>query len=214
VLVPNGDDITPERRQLVSKFGLSNPTLPGGRHDAAHRDSVTRRAALLSADGQRAALADFDAGAVGAAEALAIQREADAQAEVNRMRAALVTPGDAAAEQRKTRLRDRLVREIEQTKSPLAAVQDAVAQANVDQLGVLMEELPSLMAAKGLPADGWLDRVVGARAPEYEAAQQKAANAHHARTVVSYNASAVRRGIAEGHPAVTLVDPSKYDPDA
>jgi hypothetical protein len=181
---------------------------------AAHRDGVAAQPGMLSEEGQRAALAAFDASAVDAAEQLAIQREADAVAEVDRMRAALVTPGDAAAEQRNTRYRDRLVREIESAKSPLRAAQDAVAHANLDQLGVIMEELPSLMAQKGLPTEGWLDRVVAAKVPEYGVAQQKAHNAAQARTVISYNACAVRNGIAAGHPAHALVDASKYDPDA
>jgi hypothetical protein len=181
---------------------------------AKHRDAVASQAALLSEEGQRAALADFDVRPVDAAEQLAIQREVDAQAEVTRMRAALTTPGDAAGEQRNTRYRDRLVREIESAKSPLAAAQHAVESASTDELGVIMEELPSLMAAKGVPTDGWLDRVVGSKVPEYEAAQRRAANAAQARQVVSYNASAVRTAIAQGHSAHTLVDASKFDPDA
>jgi hypothetical protein len=143
----------------------------------AHRVAVAAQASMLSEDGQRAQLANFDARAVDAGEQLAIQREADAVADVDRIRAALVTPGDAAAEQRNTRYRDRLVRELESAKSPLAAAQHAVESASADELGVLMVELPSLMAGKGVPTDGWLDRSVAAKVPEYDVAQQKAANA-------------------------------------
>jgi hypothetical protein len=158
------------------------------RTNAAYKDHLDGIAADrgLNEQGQRAKLAEFDASPVDQAEALAIAREAEAQADVERQRAALVKPADAAGEQRNLRYRDRLVRDLDHAPSPLAAAQQAVQQATPEQLSVLLEELPSLLTAKGVPTDGWLDHAAAAKVPEYAAAQQKAANApeQHAHPVL------------------------------
>ena len=49
--------------------------------------------------------------------------------------------------------------------------------------------------------------------PEYGAARTQLTKAQQARTIIEYNAKAVRQGFTEGRPPTVLAEPHKYDPD-
>jgi hypothetical protein len=49
--------------------------------------------------------------------------------------------------------------------------------------------------------------------PEYGAARTQLTKAQQARTIIEYNAKALRQGSTEGRSPTVLVEPGGYDPD-
>lgn len=191
---------------------------------AANRD--------LNEQGQLNALAAFAqtpiAKSVDVAEQVVADREAQAQAQYDSARAALVKPLDAAGETRATRYRDRLERELDSAKrpgsprTPIAVAQDAVRDATAEQLSVVVAELPSLLGQHGVPAGAWLDQLLREKLPELAAAQQELQTAQRGRQTISTAANMVRNAITKGHPVppevLDSLDPAKIkstqvDPD-
>lgn len=179
----------------------------------------------LNEVGQRAALAAFAetpaARSIETAEQAVADREAQARAEFDAQRAALVQPGDSAEELRNQRYLDRTKAKWEAAGSgATAAIRSDIASATPAQLGVLAEEVPAYLEAKGLPTD-WLSSQFEQAAPELAAAQRKLHHASQARAVIGVDAAKLRNAMQRGTPlpAAALVDPRKcnggngFDPD-
>src|SRR5262249_41212261 len=89
-----------------------------------------------------------------------------------------------------------------------AAAQQALSHTEADELGTLAVELPAYLQSRGLPAD-WLEPALAQANPALGAARRELAKRSRQRTIVSYNAAALRNGIRTGHAVHALVDPSK-----
>jgi hypothetical protein len=168
-----------------------------------------------SPEGLRSQLASFadpeDARRVDAAEQAAIDYEKAADAKVAEARKAISPRNrDNAAEVRAQRDwdRHRRVFDAEEGGKLAATAQQAIDRADAEELGTLATELPMYLKSRGLRID-WVEPALAQANPALGAAQRELAEATRARTIVSYNAAALRTGIAKGHAVRTLVDPSK-----
>lgn len=173
-----------------------------------------------------AAFANTPAGKATEASLQAVQKMADdAQAAAVQARQNLMQPGDSAAELRNTRYWNRVERTLDNTKSGsyTAAVDALIADASPDEIGVLMQELPSYLQTKGLHDTSWIDDLIGQKVPEYGAAQRRAVAAQQARTIAERNAKALRDRYSSAYPtrktpgqrtSLPMVFPDKqYDPE-
>ena len=94
------------------------------------------------------------AGLVGSAEHRASANTAAARAEYDRVRQSLSPRGDAAAELRNARTLQRVERDLGQAGPGAAASTAAqlIGDADPETRGVLLQELPSILASRGIPA--------------------------------------------------------------
>ncbi len=159
-------------------------------------------------DSPEAALMSAMRRAVATAEESADAPVTVAQARVDAIRDSLVTHGDSAQEQRNTRTRDRLLRRLStanDTASRVNIARTALEQAkDRAELGVLITELPSELAASGLDEDTIsrvIEPVIRQRIPELAAAQDELADKRFDATISHHTAGVVRRGLASGVPA-------------
>jgi hypothetical protein len=179
-----------------------------------HLDTCARDARHYSEEGQKdriRALADSEAAkAVDAAENAAIEDERMKQQKVDEIRNEMNTnAGDAATQTLAQRYWEREQPILDALDAGKAAhtARQAMSRANPVDRAVLAEELPAWLESKGLPTD-WIEPVLAQVNPELGQAKRELAEATHHRTVISFDANAVRTGIANGHPAYKLVDPA------
>ncbi|OBJ86978.1 MULTISPECIES: hypothetical protein [Mycobacterium] len=119
----------------------------------------------------------------------AVNAAADrASQEVDYQRAALVQPLDAAGEQRNSRALDRAKRQLDNAQEGdyLSVVDEILSTAKQEQVGMLVEELPSLLKSKGVDPS-FLDERFAAVAPAYGDAKRVRDIAQQAATVANYN---------------------------
>jgi hypothetical protein len=157
---------------------------------------------------------DTDAAkAVDQAVAQVRDRADKATAQVDKIRRDLSTNGDTAAELRATRYWDRTKAVLDTAKEgAFGKAQKLIANADREQLGVLLQELPSYLEAHGHTSD-WIDTAVGQVAPEYARATKQHQKARQALTIAEYNAKSLRASFANGRSSSVLTDPRQYDPD-
>ena len=182
-------------------------------------DNLHHNRDLYSQDGIRAAvtaLADSDvARSVERAQQEVHQRVDELAAEEQQILANLCPPGSTDEELRRGRTVARAERVLNAktgTGGVAAAAQQLVANAEPAEVGVLAQELPSMLAAKGAPA-GWLPAEIAKKVPALGAIQDKLATARQAQTVIDYDANLMRNGLRKGTVPVTIVDPRPHDPD-
>jgi hypothetical protein len=182
-------------------------------------DSLDRNRDLYSQDGIRAAvaaLADSDvARSVDVAQREVHQRTEELEAEERQIRANLCPPGNTDEELRRGRAvarAERILGAKTGTGGVAAAAQQLIANADPSEIGVLAQELPSMLASRGVPAD-WLPGEVTKRVPALGAIQDRLAIARKAKIEVDYNANLLRSSLREGTVPTTIVDCRKYDPD-
>ena len=186
----------------------------------------------LSAEGYKARLAEFQntpcclmsrcarrrtpaAKAVDRMFEAVTARRDEAVANVAQVKRSLSPAGDAATEMRATRLRDRVIRTLD-TKDQAQlfdAANQLLAGASREELGVLLQELPSYLQSRGGTAD-WIDDAVGQLVPEFAAARAQAKLAEQAYQIARTNVDFARKSFGTDRPATIFVDPSKFDPDA
>jgi hypothetical protein len=168
--------------------------------DAAFADHVasTPSDGSLSPTGVKNYIQQFADSPAYKAVGDAVQKVADAadaaDANVDSVRAGLSSDGDAATELRNTRFWNRTQRTLDSVSDAArlsTTAQDLVKNATPDQLGVLLDELPSYLLSKGVPS-GWLDAATTTVVPELADAKADAALAHKALQVTSYNAKLVQ----------------------
>jgi hypothetical protein len=160
---------------------------------------------------QRKAFGQSEAAeAVETAEQLASARVAQAEADYAAKLKELSPQGDTAAELRNQRTLARVERQLASadpnTKAETA--RKLIAEADRDQLGVLVSELPSF----GVPS-----AVVEAAAqavPELADAATKITKARQSESLIRNDARRIRDAVNDGRRlAVQPVSPAKYDPD-
>ncbi|OBG36200.1 hypothetical protein [Mycolicibacter heraklionensis] len=173
-----------------------------------------------------AAFADTHAAQLVGDSLQAVQTIADnAEAEVGRVRDNLMRPGDAAAELRNTRSWNRFQRTLDNVKEDAysQAVAGLIKAAKPDEIGVLLQELPSYLAAKGYNDTEWIDELVAQAVPEYGTARRRAHAAQQALTITAANAKRLQDRYTSSYPShfrsskktsvpMIFADP-RYDPE-
>ena len=182
-----------------------------------HLDGIQRD--RYSAEGLREQIANFAetdaARAVNTAVEQVRQRRDQAQTQSDKVRRELSPDGDTAAELRAARSWDRTQRLLDNTKGEAVALaaQGLMASADRREFGVLLQELPAYLAARGQNAD-WIDDAVSQLVPEYGSARVQLTKAQQACIIAERNAKSLRASFTQGRSATVLVDPrGKYDPD-
>jgi hypothetical protein len=171
-----------------------------------------------SADGLNAQIKKFgDTDAAKAVDAAVTQvrdRADKAAKQVEKMRRDLSPNGDTAAELRATRFWNRTKELLDNAKEgAFGAAQKLIANADREQLGVLLQELPSYLQARGQTSD-WIDTAAGQVVPEYAQAAKQLKTANQAVTIAECNANSLRTMFANGYSGRSvLTDGRKYDPD-
>jgi chromosome segregation ATPase len=133
--------------------------------------------------------------------------------QVDKIRRDLSPNGDVAAELRATRVWDRTRPLLDNAKEgALGRAQKLIANANREELGTLLQELPAYLEALGHPTD-WIDAAVGQAVPEYDTAIKRHQTAKQAHTIAKYNALSLRKSFAEGRSGSVITDARKYNPD-
>jgi hypothetical protein len=181
-----------------------------------HRDQVGAEAEYLTPEGIQARYAAF--GDTSAPEYLNAARELvgkSIQDEVTQreiMRAELAANGSALAQPLVTRL-ERTVRGCEQAKA-IEACKQAMINAPSDAAKcALADELPSILASKGIEETGWIEPELSRAVTKLAEADARIQQREKAKAIVAYNAATVEKGLRKGQPAGFLVDASPYDPD-
>jgi hypothetical protein len=177
-------------------------------------ESLKAEAGKYSPDGYRQALAEFDASDLDTSEAEFAQRKAQEEQRLENILEGLAPDGDGASETRRSRYWDGERRRIEASKSPTNEMRKAIAEANPEELAVLVKEIPRELELRGLPRN-CLDSSIAAVRPELASAQANLQNLNQAAATLNQTFGSVRRGIAAGAPADprVLVDPARFDPD-
>lgn len=152
----------------------------------------------------------------------------NADTEVGRVRDELMSPGDAAAELRKTRSWNRFQRTLDNVKdsSYSKVVNDLITAAKPDEIGVLLQELPSYLQSKGHVDTDWIDELVAQVVPEYGTARRRAVTAQQALAIAAANAKRLQDRYASAYPSlrsaagpkkagsVAMIFPDRqYDPE-
>jgi hypothetical protein len=155
---------------------------------AAFKDTEAARAVLHSVSDMRA-------------------RRDKAQADVDKVRASLSSAGDAAQESRNSRYwaRTKGVLDAADTKATSTASQ-LIANASREELGVLLEELPSYFTARGSESE-WIEPTIAQVVPEYGAAKEQLTKASAAAQFIESAARAIQKGFDTGSvPSAQLID--------
>ncbi|GAT04467.1 hypothetical protein [Mycolicibacterium fortuitum] len=140
-------------------------------------------------------------------------RRDEAQKEVNDAFRALSPNGDAAAESRATRYWNRAERLLDSTKGDkLGVARELVAKASREELGTLLQELPTYLQSVGSPSS-WIDADVATTVPEYSAAKAKLQRAEQSLQLITADANRIKQGFVARRMGVPPTNPSKYDPD-
>lgn len=146
-------------------------------------------------------------------------RRDQAQANIDRIRAALSPNGDTAAELRATRYWNRTKAILDtQPNGPgiMAKGRKFISTATPAELGTLLQELKAYCAARGVSAE-WINPAIGEVAPEYRRAVKQLTKAQQAVIVTEHNAHRLKNNIAKGlQVPIQLSRPNRagdYDPD-
>jgi hypothetical protein len=150
------------------------------------------------------------AGLVDTAVNRAAENTAAARAEYNRVRESLSPKGDAAAELRNQRSLQRAERDLGQASAGEAAIKAAqlIRDADAEARGLLLQELPSILATRGVPAEV-VEKAALSVVPELADAANRVKAAERDEQVIRHGANAVRDGFRRHSPAIALVDPAK-----
>jgi hypothetical protein len=122
--------------------------------------------------------------------------------------------GDTESEIRATRYWNRAKALLDSSKAgPVGAAQNLITSADRADLGVLLEELPAYLQARGTSTD-WIDEALAQAVPEYSSARAQLTQAQQGLTVVRRNAESLRKSLSEpGHRPFFVKYDRKFDPD-
>ncbi len=168
-----------------------------------HFDRTNEDRRMYSDQGFREQMARFkDTAAARAVDTVVDQvrsRRDEAQSHLVKVRRDLSPAGDAAQESRALRFwaRTKAVLDASQTKENTA--RQLINEATRDEIGVLLEELPSYFTAQGSNAD-WIDPLLAQVVPEYGAARAKLVKANAAVQFTEAAAEALKRGFDNAVP--------------
>jgi hypothetical protein len=134
-------------------------------------------------------------------------RRDKAQADVEKVRNGLSSPGDAAQESRNSRFWARSKPILDAAEGSAApAARQLIANASREELGVLLEELPSYFTARGSDSE-WIEPTIAQVVPEYGAAKEQLTKASAAAQFIESAARAIQRGFDTGSaPSAHLID--------
>ncbi|MGV0607373.1 hypothetical protein [Mycolicibacterium sp. XJ1904] len=141
-------------------------------------------------------------------------RRDQAAARVEHIRRELSPAGDVAAELRASRYWNQTKALLDTAKEgAFGRAQKLLANADRTELGVLLQELPSYLEAKGHAAD-WIDDTVAHIVPEYGKAKRQLVNAEKVHQITQHNARIMREYIASPRSyRPRVIDGRRYDPD-
>ena len=172
-----------------------------------HIEAVGEHADGRTPEGVRQVIAQFAdspaAQKIDEAITIAEQREEAAAQRVLDTLRSLSPELDAAGESRATRAWARAQRQLDAASDDRVAdtARRLIEDAGDSELGTLITEVPSYLVSRGQSAD-WVDDIVAARVPELAAAREQLKRASQARPIVNFNASLIRKRIAEtGSPS-------------
>ncbi|MBI3213168.1 MAG: hypothetical protein HYZ38_05070 [Mycobacterium sp.] len=181
-----------------------------------HLDKTELDKANYTPEGFKDQIAQFaktDAAlAVDKAVENAQSRVESALAKADKVRAGLSPDGDTAAELRATRYWNRTkgVLDANQTSAHSLA-QKLIGEATREELGTLLQELPTYLQTIGAPTS-WLDEYIARAIPEYGATKAEVDQATHSLQLIQAAAKFVRDGIANGRApnkqVLDMVNPS------
>lgn len=140
-----------------------------------------------------------------------------AAARVEHLRRELSPAGDTAAELRATRYWQRTIRQLDAKDGAqlFQLANDAMKSATREELGTLLQELPSYLASRGSTTE-WIDPILGQLIPEYGRAHKQLTAAEKALQVTEFNAKQMRERFAlaspTGYRKPHFITP-RYDPD-
>jgi hypothetical protein len=161
---------------------------------------------------------------VDAAEQQVAARRDQAKADLDRVYRSLSPDCDAAGESRAARFwhrSERLLDSLQESGQKFATAKELIDTASREELGTLLQELPSYLRSVGVPTD-WIDDAVGQAVPEYASARGKLTKAESALQFARLNADSLRRAFKRGNATgIAFSDPfdnpiggrGKYDPD-
>jgi hypothetical protein len=113
------------------------------------------------------------------------------------------------------RIRDRLLRKLENADQKQVAAQEIISNCPDAELGVALQELPSYLEANQLPAD-FIEQVLRTRCPEVADKAARLRKAKQANIIGRETIRQVRAGIRNAAPPSVLMKPEdveKYDPE-
>lgn len=106
--------------------------------------------------------------------------------------------GDTATELRANRFwnRTRAILDNANPASVITVGRDQMAKATPAELNILLQELPSYCAARGVKTTDWIDTTAAEVSPEYGRAAKKLAKANEAVRIVEGGAQSFQRAVA------------------
>ncbi len=154
----------------------------------------------------------FAAPVLDVAEAGFKQRAAEHDANYQQTLANLTANVDESSA---ARIRDRAFDRLSHADSPVAAARQIIESAKAEELGVVLEEVPNWLEARGHPTN-WVPGVLADTVPEVAAAATKRQKANQARDIGLTTIGQIRRCIDGACPASNLMsadDVRNYDPE-
>lgn len=134
-------------------------------------------------------------------DAVRVTAEA-AQLAADRALERLQPKGDTATELRNSRYWNRVEAQLDSIADGgkrLPVVDELIKNANPNELGVLIEELPAYLRAKGSDAS-FVDELVAQAVPEYGAAKRRVGVAQQALTIAEANARRLQQRYTTAYP--------------
>jgi hypothetical protein len=180
-----------------------------------HRDGLPYE--YLSPEGIQQELAKMgDTSApdyLAASRDLPSKRHQDEVASRASLRASLSANGSAEAGTHIRRL-ERTLQGCEQAEVLEACRQAMISAPSDAAKAAIADELPSIMASKGVSQTEWIEPELSRAVAPLAAADDRINNLAKVTQIANYNALVIEQGLRNGQPARHLVDPSKYDIDA
>ncbi|WP_234826629.1 hypothetical protein [Mycobacteroides abscessus] len=183
-----------------------------------HLDKLKEVEHLYSDDGYRMQIDQFQespaAKAIDDAVRLVETRRDEAQADMEKVFRELSPHGDAAAESRASRYWHRCERLLDSSRdNKLAVAEEMVRKASKEELGTLLQELPTYLRSVGI-GDSWIDESVAQHAPNYGKAKNRLQRAEQAVMVANANARQLRESFTnrQARPS-TIPHLRERDPD-
>ena len=184
-----------------------------------HIDETNKSKQHYTSEGYQAQLAKFASTDAAAAVDIAVdnlQALADVAAgKLGKIMAGLSPDGDTAAELRAGRFWDRAKPLLDNAKEgAVSRAQKLIVNASREELGTLLQELPSYLEARNQPTN-WIEAAVSQVVPEYGQAVKRNRLAQNTLTIAKHNANGLRRTFTEGRAGspIVLADLRGYDPD-
>lgn len=114
------------------------------------------------------------------------------------------------------RIRDRLIDRLSNSDSPALVARQLVSDAKPEELGVVLQEIPSWLETRGFPTD-FIEPVLAGKCPDVAEKVASLRKAQQAAAIGRQTVNQIRTGIRNNSPAKHLMTPeqvARYDPDS